>query len=95
MQLLHIPGPKVIGDHHTRAGGEAVEKEHHHVNDHGGGTHRCQCLCAHKIAHNDRVHSVVKHLENIAQHQREGKEDYLFYDRAIRHIPDGGFSWGC
>ena len=91
MELLHILRAEEIRDDHPRAGGKAVEEEHHHVDNHGGGTHRRQRLGSHKIAHHDGVHGVVEHLEHIAQHQGQGKQNNLLDDGAVRHVPDCGF----
>ncbi len=95
MELFHIPGTEGLGDHDAGAGGEAVEEEYHHVHDHGGGTHRSQGLLADKIAHHDGVYGVVEHLEGVAQHQRQGKENDLTENGTAGHVTGGGFLGNC
>ena len=87
VKLLHVTGPKIPANDHTGTGGEAVKKEHQHIDDDGGRPHRRQGLGAYKVAHHHGVHRVVKHLENIAQHQRQAKKDHLPDNGAAGHVP--------
>ena len=92
MELLHILGAKVDADDHAGAYGKAIEKEHQHIDNHGRRAHRRQGLGADKLSHNHGIHRIIKHLEHIAQHQRQGKQQYLLDDIALGHISCRRFS---
>ena len=89
VQALHVPRAEVLGDDHARASGEAVEEEHQHVDDHRGGAHGGEGLLAHEVAHDDAVHGVVQHLEDVPQHQRQGEQQDLADDGAAGHVACG------
>ena len=65
--------PEAFADDHRGTDGKSVEKENRHVGDHGGGTDGSQGLGPHEIPHHNGIHRIVQHLENIADHQWQGK----------------------
>ena len=71
MELLLFLCAETLPDHHAGTHGKPVEKEHQHIDDHGGGAHRGQCFRADKISHHDGVHRVVQHLEDVAEEKRK------------------------
>ena len=77
---------KILADHHSRADGEAIEEKHLDIHNHCGGTHCGKSLSAHIVPDHDHVHRVVQHLKNIADHQRQCKQQYLPDDRPLCHI---------
>ena len=95
MELLHIFCPEMHTDHHTGANRKAVEKEHQHVHDHGRGAHSGQGLGTNELAHDDGVYGIVKHLENVSQHQRQGKLQNLPDNVSFGHISCGGCCTVC
>ena len=90
MELLHIFCPEVHTNHHAGADGKAVEKEYQHVDDHGRGAYGGQSLGTNELAHDDGVYRIVKHLENVSQHQRQGKQQNLLDNVSFGHISCGG-----
>ena len=93
VDALIVLGAEALGDDDTCSHGKTHKKAHQHIDDGGGGAHRRQSLGAHIAAHHDAVHRVVKLLEQIAQHQRQGEGHQMLPDGALGHIA-GSFA-GC
>ena len=51
----------------------------------GDNTHRRQGVGADVVAHHDRIHRVVKLLEQVAQQQRQREQQQLLPDDALGH----------
>ena len=86
MQAFHVFRAEIIADHDPGADGKAGKEKDDHSHDHRGRTDRRQCLFADEVSHNDRIHRIVQHLEDIAQHQRQGKENKLPQNRPLGHV---------
>ena len=86
VELFHLLRAVKLPDGHNRTGGEAVEEKDQHVDDHRRGADGRQSLLAHEVPHNDRVHRIVQHLEDIAEHERQCKGDQLPHNRAAGHV---------
>ena len=77
-----------LGQHKSNpgAGGKAGKEKDNHAHDDRGRPDRRQSLFADKVAHDDGVDHVVQQLEDIAQHQRERKEDQLPQNGPLGHV---------
>ena len=87
VKILPVVGAKAAGNHHTGTGRESIEEENHDIDYHSGGPYGGQCLGTYIIPHHHRVHGVIEHLKNIAQHQRQRKGHQLPNNGALSHIP--------
>ena len=95
VQAIHIPGAEVLSDDDTGTYGKSIEEENQNIDDHSCGTYGSKCFLADIIAHDNGVYRVVEHLKNIAEHERERKQDNLPDDRTMCHIPCGCLSDAC
>ena len=87
-------GAKALGDDHTGTHRHTGEEAHQHIDDGGSGTHRRQRLFADELAHHDGVHGIIKLLEQIADHQRQGKSQQMLPDDTLGHVT-GLFTRRC
>lgn len=71
-------GSEILADDHCGSDGKAIKEVNRHVGDHGGGTDGSQGLGPYEIPYDDGIHRIVQHLENIADHEGQGK----FQDQA-------------
>ena len=92
MEFPVVFGTKVKPDNDTGTDGKAIEEKDQHVDDDRGGADGGQCLFSDIIADDDGIDGVVQHLEDVAQHERQGKEDDLLQNRAAGHAAGGCFS---
>ena len=69
-----VLGPKVFGNDHAGAHGDAIKKAHHHENQTAGRGHSGQSRLVQKSAHNQGVGRVVHLLENVAQQNGQRKK---------------------
>ena len=86
VQLIQFLRSVKLPDGHHRTGGKAVEEKDQHVDDHRRGADGCQRLLADEVSHDDRVHRVVEHLEDVPEHERQSKGDQLPQNRAAGHV---------
>ena len=77
VKLIFLLRAEPLPDHNAGAYGETVEEKHQHIDDHGGGAYRRQCLRTDKIAHHNGVHRVVHHLEDVAEQEWKRKQQKL------------------
>ena len=73
-------------DQNAGAQTHAVDEQDGQSHERVGGAHSGKGFLAHELAHNDAVGGVVGELEQIAQHQRDGKVDQQRRDLAAGHI---------
>lgn len=81
--MVIILGSEIPGNHDTCAHGNTVEEADHHVNQTTGGADCGQGIITQEIADYPGVEGVIQLLKNIAQKNRQGKEDHLFPDRSF------------
>ena len=79
-------GSEIFADDHRSSDGEPIEEKYGHVGDHGGGTDGGQGLGPYEIPYDDGIHRIVQHLENIADHEGQGKFQDQAGNAARRHI---------
>ena len=77
VKLIFLLRAEPLPDHNAGTHGETVEEKHQHIDDHGGGAYRRQCLRTDKIAHHNGVHRVVHHLEDVAEQEWKRKQQKL------------------
>ena len=68
---LTLSGPEVLGNHHSRAGGQAHEEPHQHIDDRGRSPHRRQGVGINKISYHIGIHCIVQLLEKIPYQKRD------------------------
>lgn len=85
VDALLVLGAKKLRDDNARPGAKAGEQPDHQVDDGGAGAHRRQGVGADVVAHHDRIHRVVKLLEQVAQQQRQREQQQLLPDDALGH----------
>jgi len=82
---LVVFGSEKLGDDHARAGAQTGEHSDHQVDNRRARTHRCQRIGSDVVADHDGVDRVVKLLEQIAQQQRQRKQQQLLPDNSLGH----------
>ena len=85
VHLLMLLRAEVAGNDHARAGEQAAEQAHQQENDMAGGTYRGQRVAAQKVAHDQRVHNVIKLLKQVSPKNRKGETHDLPADGAAGH----------
>ena len=53
------------------------------------GAHGGKGIAAHKIAHDDTVGGIIHLLQQVAEDQRQGKQQQAFYNAALGHKGSG------
>ena len=89
---LRVSGTKGGADQNAGTQTDAVDEQDGQSHQRVGGAHGCQRILPHELAHDDAVGGIVGELEQIAQHQRDGKVDQQRRDLAAGHIFGHG---GC
>ena len=87
VKLFRIFRAETAADYDAGPDRETIKEEDDNVDDHRSGAHGGKRLLADKVTDYDGIDGVVEHLENIAQHQGNGKKEKLLYDGAFCHIP--------
>ncbi len=72
-QVFPVPSAIKLRNHNSGAGAQPHKQGHQHKNNRKPGAHRRQSRVAHKIAHHNAIHHVIKLLEHIARQQRQGE----------------------
>ena len=80
---LVIFGTEIPGNDHTGAHRQSAEEADHHKNQAAGGTHRRQSIFTDVVAYAPGVEGVIKLLEQIAQKDRQSKQEHAFPDAAL------------
>ena len=83
--LFVVPGTQILGDDNARAHGHTLAEADQQVDGRAAGAHGSQRVAAHKIAHDDAVGGVVHLLQQVAQDQRQGKQQQVLHDAALGH----------
>ena len=65
---------------------DAEGKSGHHLINRRAGTHRRNRRVAECIADDQRIHRVVNLLKHAGRHNRQGKKQQRFQDRAMKQI---------
>ena len=82
---LVILRAEVAGNDHAGPGKQAAEQAHQQEDDIAGGAYCGQRVAAQKVADHQRVHNVIKLLEQIAPENGKGETHNLPADRAAGH----------
>ncbi len=86
LHQLGISRAKGGADQNARAQTHSVDEQDGKGHQGVGGAHGSQCVLAHKLAHDDAVGGVVGKLEQVAQHQRNGKFDQQRRNSTAGHV---------
>ena len=87
-----ISGTEGRADQNARTQAHAVDEQDGEGHEGIGGADGGQRLLAHELAHDDAVGGVVGELEQVAQHQRDGKADEERRNGSFGHVVcHGGF----
>ena len=85
---------KKLGDNDGCAGRNAGKKAHNQLSDLGVGTADTgKCIRAHKMAHDQGVHSIIKLLKKSTEYNRKKEEQKLFPDHTFGDLI--GFFFCC
>ena len=85
-QLVIIPGPEGTGKQYRSTGRHAGKETDEQVGDRCACIDGGQCCLAHKVADDQRVHTVVEILEEIPDKDRGCELDHLSDNIALREI---------
>ena len=86
LHQLGVPRAKGGADQNARAQTHPVDEQDGKGHQGVRGAHGSQRILAHKLAHDDAVGGVVGKLEQVAQHQRNGKFDQQRRNSAAGHV---------
>ena len=75
-QTFPVLGTEIPRHHNARAQRHAVDKARQQKNQAAGGADRRQRLAAQKIAHDQRVGGIVQLLKQVADEDRQGKQQH-------------------
>ena len=87
--LLVVARAQILRDHHARAHGKPLTEADEQIDGRPAGAHGGKGIAAHKIAHDDAVGGVVHLLQQVAEDQRQGKQQQAFYNAALGHKGSG------
>ena len=78
--VLLIPRAKKARDQHARAKGNAVDKTDQQHDQARGRTDGGQRLLPDKVSHNQRIHRIIELLEQIAEKNRNSKQEHFLWN---------------
>ena len=85
LNLFAVAGAIVAGDNNPGANRNPIEKTNEQEDSITRGTDSRQGFTAQKVTDDQRVGRVVKLLKQIAEKDRQGKEQNLFPDHTFGH----------
>lgn len=78
--------PELDGKENAAPHAEATEDRGEEDHDRVGRAHRGKRIFTKIAPHHQRIHDVVKLLEQVSDHQRERKQKEFFQDRPLREV---------
>ena len=87
--LLVVARAQILRHHHARTYGQSLTEADEQIDGRTTGAHGGKGITAHKIAHDDTVSGVVHLLQQVAEDQRQGKQQQAFYNAALGHKGSG------
>ena len=81
--LRQPPGSQKLGNNHRASHASSDGNGNKHIRNRVGGAHRSQRVLTDKFPHYDRIHNIIKLLEQISQNQGKRKKQKSL-SRAIR-----------
>ena len=85
VKLLIVLRPVILGDNHSRAGGDSHKHADDQIDQGVAGTNCSQCLAADEVSNHDGIYGIIQLLKKIAYQKRHGKRQKLLPDYAFRH----------